>query len=199
MTVSCSRGIHKAAGSFRRLCGNCRPPLPYSATNFGFDRVATLYRTKGFCTLPAGLKKLFRRVCFLRFSIRDTWYVSDPQGREWCLSSRTRIAGGPASTRAVRIADSRRATAMSHPGQTVERLEERLVLSAWFVAPNGLNSNTGTLAQPFATIQQAANVAEAGDTVFIRGGTYHETPSCPAHSGTPGGADHLRAVQRRDP
>ena len=33
----------------------------------------------------------------------------------------------------------------------------------YYVATNGSNSNPGTLAQPFLTIQQAANVAQAGD------------------------------------
>src|SRR5258706_2067191 len=64
-----------------------------------------------------------------------------------------------------------------------ESLEPRQLLSNYFVAVNGSNANPGTLAQPFATIQQAANVAQAGDTVYIRGGTYRETVT-PAHSGT---------------
>ena len=67
----------------------------------------------------------------------------------------------------------------------IEILEDRLLLSrAWFVAPNGLDNNPGTLAQPFKTIQHAAGLAEHGDTaVFLRAGTYHETVT-PAHSGT---------------
>ncbi|HEY8750071.1 MAG TPA: hypothetical protein VIM11_18955, partial [Tepidisphaeraceae bacterium] len=65
-----------------------------------------------------------------------------------------------------------------------EALEPRRLLSSNFVvAPNGSNANPGTLAQPFATIQHAADVAQAGDTVYIRGGTYRETVT-PAHSGT---------------
>src|SRR6185312_17052188 len=40
-------------------------------------------------------------------------------------------------------------------------------------------------AQPFQTIQHAANLAQPGDTVFIRGGTYRETV-VPAHSGMAG-------------
>lgn len=59
--------------------------------------------------------------------------------------------------------------------RNIERLEDRLLLSAWYVAKTGANSNPGTLPKPFATIQQAANVAQAGDTVYIRAGVYHET------------------------
>lgn len=44
----------------------------------------------------------------------------------------------------------------------------------YYVATNGKDSNAGTQAAPWRTIQKAANVAAAGDTVYVRGGTYHE-------------------------
>ncbi|HET6250818.1 MAG TPA: carbohydrate-binding protein [Tepidisphaeraceae bacterium] len=67
----------------------------------------------------------------------------------------------------------------------IEILEKRTLLSTvWYVAANGgANSNPGTLAQPFQTIQAAANVAQPGDFVLIEGGAYHETVK-PLHSGT---------------
>jgi hypothetical protein len=64
-----------------------------------------------------------------------------------------------------------------------ESLEPRVLLSSYFVSTSGDDGNPGTLGAPFRTIQQAANVADAGDTVFIRGGTYRETVR-PAHLGT---------------
>src|ERR1700724_3758393 len=65
----------------------------------------------------------------------------------------------------------------------IESLEQRTLLSAtWFVATNGSDSNPGSLAAPFKSIQRAANVANSGDVVDIRGGTYRETVN-PAHSG----------------
>ena len=61
-----------------------------------------------------------------------------------------------------------------------ESLESRLLLSrAWYVAMTGSDKAGGTLAQPFQTIQHAAGVAQAGDTVYIRGGTYRETVTQP--------------------
>ncbi len=45
----------------------------------------------------------------------------------------------------------------------------------YYVSNSGLDTNPGTLAQPFLTIQKAADVALAGDTVRVRGGTYRET------------------------
>jgi hypothetical protein len=44
--------------------------------------------------------------------------------------------------------------------------------STYFVAPKGDDSGPGTVDQPFATLQKGHDKAAAGDTVFIRGGTY---------------------------
>lgn len=62
-----------------------------------------------------------------------------------------------------------------------------LVLGAeYYVGGAGASdSNPGTAAQPFATIQKAASVARAGDIVNIRSGTYRET-IVPANSGASG-------------
>jgi hypothetical protein len=51
----------------------------------------------------------------------------------------------------------------------------------YYVSPTGSDSNPGTLASPFATIQKGANTAVAGDTVWLRGGTY--TITTPTTSG----------------
>lgn len=42
---------------------------------------------------------------------------------------------------------------------------------------NGSNTNSGTFAAPFKTIQKAASVMAAGDTCYLRAGTYRETVS----------------------
>lgn len=42
----------------------------------------------------------------------------------------------------------------------------------YYVAPNGNDSNAGTLSAPFLTVQKAQSVITAGDTVYIRGGEY---------------------------
>ncbi len=66
-----------------------------------------------------------------------------------------------------------------------EALEKRVLLSAWYVAAGGADTNPGSKTKPFATIQQAANVAKPGDVVYVRGGTYRETVK-PLQSGTSG-------------
>jgi len=42
----------------------------------------------------------------------------------------------------------------------------------YYVANNGSDTNAGTITQPFLTIQRGQTAAVAGDTVYIRGGTY---------------------------
>ena len=45
----------------------------------------------------------------------------------------------------------------------------------FYVAPNGSNSNPGTISQPYLTIQKCTTTAVSGSTCHIRAGTYHET------------------------
>ena len=57
--------------------------------------------------------------------------------------------------------------------------------TVYYVAPAGDDSNLGTAAQPWRTIQKAANTLVAGDTVYIRAGTYTEQVT-PQNSGGAG-------------
>ena len=45
----------------------------------------------------------------------------------------------------------------------------------YYVATGGNDESPGSKAEPFRTIQKAADVARPGDTVFVRGGVYRET------------------------
>ena len=44
----------------------------------------------------------------------------------------------------------------------------------YYVATTGSDSNPGTSATPFQTVQRGVDVARAGDTVYVRAGTYTE-------------------------
>ncbi len=44
--------------------------------------------------------------------------------------------------------------------------------ATYYVAPNGNDGNPGSIGSPFATLKKGHDVAEAGDTVYLRGGTY---------------------------
>jgi parallel beta-helix repeat protein len=53
--------------------------------------------------------------------------------------------------------------------------EPVLLGSVYYVAPEGSDGNTGESAsEPFATVSKAVRLAGAGDTVYLRGGTYRE-------------------------
>ena len=57
--------------------------------------------------------------------------------------------------------------------------------AVYYVSSSGSDTNPGTIAKPWRTIQHAANTLVAGDTVYIRAGTYHELV-VPANSGSSG-------------
>ena len=44
--------------------------------------------------------------------------------------------------------------------------------NVYYVSTTGNDSNPGTISQPWATWQKGFDEAEAGDTVYFRGGTY---------------------------
>jgi Protein of unknown function (DUF1565). len=45
----------------------------------------------------------------------------------------------------------------------------------YYVSPTGSDSAAGTEAAPFATLSKASGAAAAGDTIWMRGGTYNTT------------------------
>src|SRR5664279_1450143 len=45
--------------------------------------------------------------------------------------------------------------------------------ATYYVAPNGSDSNPGTMTQPFFTLNKAWTVVAAGDIIYMRGGTYN--------------------------
>lgn len=55
----------------------------------------------------------------------------------------------------------------------------------YYVSPTGDDLDPGTLDQPFATIQKAANVVKERSTIYIRGGVYNPKVHI-AHSGASG-------------
>ncbi|WP_434041135.1 MULTISPECIES: LamG-like jellyroll fold domain-containing protein [Sorangium] len=54
-----------------------------------------------------------------------------------------------------------------------------LTRNTYHVATNGLDTNPGTLDKPFATLAKAGQVADIGDTVYVRGGTYYTSSANP--------------------
>ncbi|MBL8824473.1 MAG: right-handed parallel beta-helix repeat-containing protein [Planctomycetia bacterium] len=54
----------------------------------------------------------------------------------------------------------------------LEVLEARDMPAVYYVAPTGNNGNNGSSSTPWLTLQHAANVVQAGDTVIVRAGDY---------------------------
>ena len=101
---------------------------------------------------------------------KSRWFNFDP-------SSKHRSPG-----RYSRGMTTNRTNTSAHRRMKFEVLETRQMLTLTYYVdgpggdgPGGDDSNNGlSLQTPFATIQRAANVAGAGNTVIIRGGTYRE-------------------------
>src|SRR3989442_2134752 len=49
--------------------------------------------------------------------------------------------------------------------------------ATYYVSPSGSDASSGTLTAPFATLQKAVNLANPGDTIYMRGGAYLLTDS----------------------
>lgn len=70
-------------------------------------------------------------------------------------------------------------------GLLVFALASHAIAATYYVATNGNDNNPGTETQPFATVNKGATVAQAGDTVIIKSGTYQPTSRIVvANSGT---------------
>ena len=70
----------------------------------------------------------------------------------------------------------------------------------YYVATTGSDSNSGTLTSPFKTVAKAVSVLNAGETVFVRGGTYSLTTTITLDkSGTGNAIISLLAYQGEKP
>ncbi len=116
-----------------------------------------------------------------------TWTVASgalPVGLT--LSSSGAISGVPSaagtSTFSVKLTDANQLTAQQ--SLTISTSAGTACAATgsgvcYYVSPTGSDSNAGTSAAPFLTIQHAANVVNPGDMVIVRDGTYNN----PAVSG----------------
>src|SRR5271157_180682 len=54
----------------------------------------------------------------------------------------------------------------------LEPLEQRVVLSTYWVSPSGNDSNSGSASSPFATPQHSMMSLKPGDTLDVKAGSY---------------------------
>ncbi|MFJ9704550.1 sigma-70 family RNA polymerase sigma factor [Streptomyces sp. NPDC101234] len=106
-----------------------------------------------------------------------------PPGYDAPNTLRSPAAGAPHLPGAV---PSARTTPSPTP-KTSPAAYSGVVTADYYVAPDGDDTNPGTLARPFATVTRAVSRARPGQTVAVRGGTYHPgTTISLAASGTRG-------------
>ncbi len=77
------------------------------------------------------------------------------------------------------------ATSDGHSAADAPTADAGLVAGAYFVAPEGNDDGPGTIDEPWATVGKAAATLAAGETVYIRQGTYAER-LVPANAGSEG-------------
>jgi hypothetical protein len=65
----------------------------------------------------------------------------------------------------------------------------------YFVASDGLDTNSGAINSPFLTIAKATGLASAGDFIYLRGGTYTEQIDITGLTGTAGNPVTISAYQ----
>ena len=111
--------------------------------------------------------------------------VSNSEAVSWEVNG---IPGGSAETGTITptglytapasLPGSRRLVVTARPASNPQQAESAVINLAsgavYYVAKNGSDSNPGTLAAPWLTIQHAATSVAAGDTVNIRAGVYNE-------------------------
>lgn len=57
---------------------------------------------------------------------------------------------------------------------SLQKEDNRVVNNAIYVATDGNDSNNGTIDSPYATVYKAISKANAGQTIYVRGGTYNQ-------------------------
>src|SRR2546430_1442728 len=75
---------------------------------------------------------------------------------------------GPAKKSLGAAASAARRRSALGSRATLETLESRVLLSTYYVATDGSDTDAGSLDNPFRTIQRAADLVGPGDTVLIR-------------------------------
>lgn len=84
--------------------------------------------------------------------------------------------------------------------QTVLAFVPSAFCATYYVAPTGSDSAAGSLSAPYKSIQVAVNKVSAGDTIYLRGGTYSPTTNIQVtKSGTSSSRITLAAYQSEVP
>ncbi len=126
-------------------------------------------------TLAAGQTQSFTAGVTGTGNTQVSWLVNGVSGGSSTLGTITSLGlytapasapSSPVSVSAVSAADSTKS------GSATVSFSAPLTGTNYYVSPNGNDSNSGSQQSPWATIQHAANVAQAGAIVHVAPGTY---------------------------
>jgi hypothetical protein len=103
-----------------------------------------------------------------------TWQVNNGSGTGITQDGVYTAPATPPNPAVVTITAVSTANWANSSTATVTLLAAPLTGTTRYVATNGRDTNPGTEAEPFATLQHAASVARPGDTVLASAGTYNK-------------------------
>ncbi|MGB9434875.1 MAG: putative Ig domain-containing protein, partial [Candidatus Acidiferrum sp.] len=143
-------------------------------------------------TLPAATEKVAysQQLAATGGSGSYSWTLTTPV-TGFSLSATGLLTGTPTSTTALSFAVKATDTAnSSNFGTATLTLTVNAASSgsAFYVSTSGSDSNAGTILSPWKTIQHAADSVQAGDTVYVRAGTYNESVTIAVSGSTTAGS-----------
>jgi hypothetical protein len=116
----------------------------------------------------------------VQFSVTATG--SQPLRYQWFFNTNTVLAAGTNATYTISSVSSNDvgsySVLVSNTAGSVTSvvaflsLGEPVTNGTYYVSPTGNDSNPGTYNQPFWNLQKALNLAQPGDTIYMRGGTF---------------------------
>ncbi|MDW8308061.1 MAG: immunoglobulin domain-containing protein [Verrucomicrobiales bacterium] len=119
----------------------------------------------------------------VQFSVVATG--SPPLSYQWFFNGNTPLAGGTNATLSISNVQSNDAggysVVVANAAGAVTSLVATLTISPpatngdYYVSPTGNDANPGTMELPFATVAKAVSVAQPGNLIYVRGGTYYPT------------------------
>jgi pectate disaccharide-lyase len=133
-----------------------------------------------------------------------------PLSYQWYFNTNTPLNGATNSSYAISAVSSNDiggySVRVANVAGAVTSRVAQLTLAApptngnWFVSTTGNDANAGTITAPFATLTKAISVVQAGEVIYLRGGTYLPTATIHiTNSGTAGSRISLLAYPGETP
>ena len=124
--------------------------------------------------LPAGFPEQFTAMVQNTGNTAVTWQVNGVTGGS-AATGTISSAGLYSAPMAVSNPYTVTITAISQADPTMLASASATINPAFYVANGGSDTNPGTIAAPWQTIQHAASTVAAGSTAYVRAGTYNES------------------------